>query len=70
LIQQDGVAVVFGYWTSASRKAVLPVFEELNGLLFYPVQYEGLKSSPNIYFLHRQRFYRSLLSLWTHCPVL
>jgi urea transport system substrate-binding protein len=46
LIQQDGVAVVFGCWTSASRKAVLPVFEELNGLLFYPVQYEGLESSP------------------------
>jgi urea transport system substrate-binding protein len=50
LIQQDGVAVVFGCWTSASRKAVLPVFEELNGLLFYPVQYEGLESSPNIVY--------------------
>ncbi len=50
MIQQDGVAVVFGCWTSASRKAVLPVFEELNGLLFYPVQYEGLESSPNIFY--------------------
>ncbi|MEX1018370.1 MAG: urea ABC transporter substrate-binding protein [Litorilinea sp.] len=50
LIQQDGVDVVFGCWTSASRKAVLPVFEELNGLLFYPVQYEGLESSPNIFY--------------------
>ena len=50
LIQQDEVAVVFGCWTSASRKAVLPVFEELNGLLFYPVQYEGLESSPNIFY--------------------
>lgn len=50
LIQQDGVAVVFGCWTSASRKAVLPVFEELNGLLFYPVQYEGLEQSPNIFY--------------------
>lgn len=50
LIQQDGVAVVFGCWTSASRKAVLPVFEELNSLLFYPVQYEGLESSPNIFY--------------------
>lgn len=50
LIEQDGVAVVFGCWTSASRKAVLPVFEELNGLLFYPVQYEGLESSPNIFY--------------------
>lgn len=50
LISQDGVAVVFGCWTSASRKAVLPVFEELNGLLFYPVQYEGLEASPNIFY--------------------
>ncbi len=50
LIQQDEVAVVFGGWTSASRKAMLPVFEELNSLLFYPVQYEGLESSPNIFY--------------------
>ncbi|MDR2110408.1 MAG: transporter substrate-binding protein, partial [Spirochaetaceae bacterium] len=50
LIQQDKVAVVFGCWTSASRKAVLPVFEELNHLLFYPVQYEGLEASPNIIY--------------------
>ena len=41
LLSQDKVAVVFGCWTSVSRKSVLPVFEELNGLLFYPVQYEG-----------------------------
>ncbi|HEY3117441.1 MAG TPA: urea ABC transporter substrate-binding protein [Chloroflexota bacterium] len=50
LIQQDQVAVVFGCWTSASRKAVLPVFESLHGLLFYPVQYEGLEASPNIFY--------------------
>jgi urea transport system substrate-binding protein len=50
LIQRDKVAVVFGCWTSASRKAVLPVFEELDHLLFYPVQYEGLESSPNIIY--------------------
>jgi urea transport system substrate-binding protein len=50
LLEQDEVAVVFGCWTSASRKAVLPVFEELNGLLFYPVQYEGLEQSPNIFY--------------------
>jgi urea transport system substrate-binding protein len=50
LIQNDQVAVVFGCWTSASRKAVLPVFERLNGLLFYPVQYEGLEASPNIFY--------------------
>ncbi|AOY76438.1 urea ABC transporter substrate-binding protein [Clostridium formicaceticum] len=50
LLQQDQVATVFGCWTSASRKAVLPVFEENNGLLWYPVQYEGMESSPNIFY--------------------
>jgi len=50
LLQNDKVATVFGCWTSASRKAVLPVFEENNGLLWYPVQYEGLESSPNIFY--------------------
>jgi urea transport system substrate-binding protein len=50
LLQEDGVAVIFGCWTSASRKAVLPVVEENNGLLFYPVQYEGLEQSPNIVY--------------------
>ncbi|MFN8375944.1 MAG: urea ABC transporter substrate-binding protein, partial [Anaerolineae bacterium] len=50
LLLEDGVAVIFGCWTSASRKAVLPVVEENNGLLFYPVQYEGLEMSPNIVY--------------------
>ena len=50
LITQDKVAVVFGCWTSVSRKSVLPVFEELNGLLFYPVQYEGEEMSPNVFY--------------------
>jgi urea transport system substrate-binding protein len=50
LIQQQKVAVVFGCWTSVSRKSVLPVFEELNGLLFYPVQYEGEESSWNVFY--------------------
>ena len=50
LIQEDEVVVVFGGWTSASRKAMLPVFEANNGLLFYPVQYEGLETSPNIFY--------------------
>lgn len=50
LLVQDGVATVFGCWTSASRKAVLPVFEKHNGLLWYPVQYEGLEASPNIFY--------------------
>ena len=50
LIQQEKVAVVFGCWTSVSRKSVLPVFEELNGLLFYPVQHEGEESSFNVFY--------------------
>ncbi|MBZ4328526.1 transporter substrate-binding protein, partial [Mycobacterium tuberculosis] len=45
LLAQDKVVVVFGCWTSVSRKSVLPVFEEQNGLLFYPVQYEGEEMS-------------------------
>ena len=50
LISKDGVAVTFGCWTSVSRKSVLPVFEELNGMLFYPVQYEGEESSRNVFY--------------------
>ena len=50
LLSQDKAAVVFGCWTSVSRKSVLPVFEELNGLLFYPVQYEGEEMSPNVFY--------------------
>ncbi len=50
LLAQHEVDVVFGNWTSVSRKAVLPVFEELNGLLFYPVQYEGEESSENVFY--------------------
>jgi urea transport system substrate-binding protein len=50
LLTQDCVAAIFGGWTSSSRKAVKPVVEENNGLFFYPVQYEGLESSPNIYY--------------------
>jgi len=50
LLAKDKVAVVFGCWTSVSRKSVLPVFEELNGLLFYPVQYEGEESSKNVFY--------------------
>jgi urea transport system substrate-binding protein len=50
LIRSDCVAAVFGGWTSSSRKAMLPVFEDNNALLFYPVQYEGLESSPNIFY--------------------
>jgi len=50
LIEVEEVDVVFGSWTSVSRKSVLPVFEELNSLLFYPVQYEGEESSRNVFY--------------------
>lgn len=50
LIKSDCVAAVFGGWTSSSRKAMLPVFEDNDSLLFYPVQYEGLEASPNIFY--------------------
>jgi urea transport system substrate-binding protein len=50
LIEVQGVDVVFGCWTSVSRKSVLPVFEELNSLLFYPVQYEGEESQRNVFY--------------------
>ena len=51
LLTQDNVVTVFGCWTSASRKAVLPFFEKLYGLLWYPVQYEGMEASPNIMYM-------------------
>lgn len=50
LIEQECVAAVFGGWTSASRKSMLPVFENANSLLFYPVQYEGMEASDNIFY--------------------
>src|SRR5687768_9657343 len=50
LVEQDKVSVVFGCWTSVSRKSVLPVFEQANGMLFYPVQYEGEELSKNIFY--------------------
>jgi urea transport system substrate-binding protein len=50
LLEQDKCAVVFGCWTSVSRKSVLPVFEKNNGLLFYPVQYEGEEESKNVFY--------------------
>ncbi|TFZ01213.1 urea ABC transporter substrate-binding protein [Ramlibacter rhizophilus] len=50
LMTQDKVAAIFGCWTSVSRKSVLPVVEELNGLLFYPVQYEGEELSKNVFY--------------------
>ena len=50
LIEKDKVVATFGCWTSVSRKSVLPVFEELNSILFYPVQYEGEESSKNVFY--------------------
>ncbi|WP_455205630.1 urea ABC transporter substrate-binding protein [Kaarinaea lacus] len=50
LLQKEKVDVIFGCWTSVSRKSVLPVIEELNGLMFYPVQYEGEESSKNVFY--------------------
>src|SRR5580700_4735393 len=50
LIAQDKCAATFGCWTSVSRKSVLPVFKELNGILFYPVQYEGEESERNVFY--------------------
>ena len=50
LLTVNEVDVIFGNWTSVSRKSVLPVIEELNGLLFYPVQYEGEESSKNVFY--------------------
>lgn len=50
LIERDGVAVLFGGWTSASRKALLPVLEETDHLLFYPIQYEGEECSPHVFY--------------------
>ncbi len=50
LLEKEKVDVIFGCWTSVSRKSVLPVIEELNGMLFYPVQYEGEESSKNVFY--------------------
>ena len=50
LLEKEKVAAIFGCWTSVSRKSVLPVIEELNGVLFYPVQYEGEESSRNVFY--------------------
>ena len=50
LLTEDKVAAVFGCWTSVSRKSCLPVFEQYNGLLFYPVQYEGEEQSLNVFY--------------------
>ncbi len=63
LLVQDKVAAVFGAWTSASRKAVLPVFEKENGLLYYPTFYEGLEQSKNVIYTGREATQQILAGL-------
>lgn len=63
LIQQDGVVTVFGGWTSASRKAMQPVFENTGNLLWYPVQFEGNECSPNIMYSGAQPNQQTLPAL-------
>jgi urea transport system substrate-binding protein len=63
LVQQSGVVTVFGGWTSASRKAMLPVFERLGSLLWYPVQFEGNECSPNIMYSGAQPNQQALPAL-------
>lgn len=63
LLTQDKVSTVFGGWTSASRKAMLPVFEKNKGLLFYPVQFEGNECSPNIIYTGAQPNQQALPAL-------
>lgn len=63
LLRQDRVAAVFGCWTSASRKAVLPIFERENGMLYYPTFYEGLEESPNVIYTGQEATQQILASL-------
>ena len=63
LLTQDKVAAVFGCWTSASRKAVLPVFEKENGLLYYPTFYEGLEQSKNVIYTGQEATQQNLAGL-------
>ena len=67
LLEEDHVACVFGCWTSASRKAVLPVFEKDNGLLYYPTFYEGLEQSKNVFYTGQEATQQILAGLdWIH----
>lgn len=63
LIRQDNVAAVFGCWTSASRKAVLPIFERYNNMLYYPTFYEGLEQSPNVIYTGQEATQQILAGL-------
>lgn len=63
LLGEDNVAAVFGAWTSASRKAILPIFERENGMLFYPTFYEGLEQSPNVIYTGQEATQQILAGL-------
>ena len=63
LLRQDNVAAVFGCWTSASRKAVLPIFERENGMLFYPTFYEGLEQSDNVIYTGQEATQQTIAAL-------
>jgi len=63
LLRQDNVAAIFGAWTSASRKAVLPVIEQYNGMLYYPTFYEGLEQSPNVVYTGQEATQQILASI-------
>src|SRR5579885_2577198 len=63
LLEVDHVAAVFGCWTSASRKAVLPIFERDNGLLYYPTFYEGLEQSKNVFYTGQEATQQILAGL-------
>lgn len=67
LLTEDHVAAVFGCWTSASRKAVLPVFEQYNGILYYPTFYEGLEQSHNVFYEGQEATQQIIAGLdWIH----
>ena len=67
LLESEDVAAVFGCWTSASRKAVLPVFEQQNGLLYYPTFYEGFEASPNVFYQGQEATQQIIAGLnWVH----
>jgi urea transport system substrate-binding protein len=68
LLVNDKVACVFGCWTSASRKAVLPIFEKENGMLYYPTFYEGLEQSKNVIYTGQEATQQILFGLDEDCP--
>jgi ABC-type branched-subunit amino acid transport system substrate-binding protein len=66
-LQDDGIQVIFGCWTSSSRKALLPILHKHNGLLFYPLQYEGLEASPNVIYTG---LFPAARRAWSRCETI